>query len=89
MTTILPLQSNLHDLQLALEAESRALGAARYRKQRSAPWSDLFGPNVDEGQLPPGRKILRKFLQATSEEIADFLRASETGKAGVMRLLIC
>lgn len=82
MTTIPPLQTNLHDLQLALESESRALGAARYRKQRSAPWVDLFGPNVDEGQLPPGRKILRQFLQATSEEIADFLSAGESGKAG-------
>lgn len=82
MTTTTILQSNLHDLQLTLEAESRALGAARYRKLRSAPWTDLFGPNVDEGNLPPGRKILRQYLQPAGEAIAAFLSGGLAGKAG-------
>ena len=82
MTTTPTLQSNLHDLQLALEAESRALGAARYRNKRSAPWSDLFGPNVDEGQLLPGRKILRQYLQPASEAIEAFLNRGAAGKVG-------
>lgn len=68
--------------QESLEAESRALGAARYRNQRQAPWVDALGPQVDEASMHPGRAMLRRALKPTAEAIRDFLDAGNSGRAG-------
>lgn len=73
---------DLVEVQEGLEAESRALGAARYRNQRNAPWVDALGPQVDEASLPPGRAMLRRALKPTAEAIRDFLEAGNSGRAG-------
>lgn len=68
--------------QLALEAESRAIGAAKYRSQRAAPWRTAVDPQVDEASLPPGRRLLREALKPTAEAICAFLESAGAGKAG-------
>ena len=73
---------NLVETQEGLEAESRALGAARYRKQRNAPWVDALGPQVDEASMHPGRAMLRRALKPTADAIRDFLEAGNSGRAG-------
>lgn len=72
----------LLDAQLALEAESRAIGAARYRKQRAAPWQAAVDADVDEASLPPGRRLLRQALQPTAAAIREFMGSTGSGKAG-------
>lgn len=70
------------EAQKDLEAESRALGQARYRNKRNAPWADALGPQVDEASLPPGRAMLRRVLKPTAEAIRDFLETGRAGRAG-------
>lgn len=76
------MNQNQLDAQRALEAESRALGSARYRKQRTDPWIDMLGPVADEASLPPGRQLLRRLLKPTSDAIEAFLDEGASGKAG-------
>lgn len=73
---------DLLEAQQGLEDESRAIGQARYRNKSKSPWIDLFGPDVDEGSLPPGRALIRKALKPTAEAIAAFLTSGAHGKAG-------
>ncbi len=73
---------DLVEVQEGLEAESRALGAARYRNQRNAPWVDALGPQVDEASMHPGRAMLRRALKPTADAIRDFLEAGNSGRAG-------
>lgn len=72
----------LLEVQQGLEDESRALGRARYRNKRSAPWIDAMGPQIDEASLPPGRRMLRRAIKPTAEAIRDFLGNARSGKAG-------
>lgn len=73
---------DLMEVQRDLEAESRAIGQARYRNKRTAPWVDAFGPEVDEGALPPGRALLRRTVEPTAQAIEAFLSAGNAGRAG-------
>ncbi|WP_066525813.1 hypothetical protein [Erythrobacter sp. CCH5-A1] len=73
--------SGLLEAQRALEDESRALGIARYRQQRSK-WTAILGEGVDEAALPPGRRLLRLALRPTIDAIAEFLKAAQQGRAG-------
>jgi DNA-directed RNA polymerase, mitochondrial len=76
------IEVDLMEVQRGLEAESRALGQSRYRSQRSAPWADVYGPEVDEGALPPGRAMIRRALQPTAEAIERFFATAKKGSAG-------
>jgi len=76
------LQDTLFETQQALEDESRALGASRYRKQRSAAWTDALRPDVDEASLPPGRALLRRTLPATAQAIREFMESASSGRPG-------
>lgn len=58
--------------QIALEAESRALGAERYRSSRPMPWRSDPSAADEEGDLPPGRQLLRLALKPTAEAIREF-----------------
>lgn len=71
----------LIEAQQALEEESRALGIARYRQQRSK-WSSILGQGVDEAALPPGRKLLRLALTPTIEAVSHFIKTANSGAAG-------
>lgn len=71
----------LIEVQQALEEESRALGIAKYRQQRSK-WSSILGDGVDEAALPPGRKLLRLALAPTIQAISDFKNTAGSGTAG-------
>ena len=73
---------DLVEVQLDLEAESRAISRTRYRNKRSASWMDAFGPEQDEASLPPGRALLRRALEPTSRAIEAFLKDGRAGKAG-------
>lgn len=73
---------DLLEVQRGLEDESRAIGRARYRNKRGGDWVDLFGPEVDEGALPPGRAMIRRAVKPTAEAIAGFLAQAETRRAG-------
>lgn len=77
-----PHEIDLLEAQRRLEDESRAIGQARYRNQRTAPWVDAFGPLKDEGALPPGREIVRQAIKPTAEAITAFLASAATGRAG-------
>lgn len=72
----------LLEVQLDLEAESRAISRTRYRNKRSAPWMDGFGPEQDEASLPPGRALVRSALDPTTSAIEAFLAEGRAGKAG-------
>lgn len=72
----------LLEAQRAIEEESRAMGAAKYRKHREASWRNAFDPNLDEASLPPARKLLRKYLVPTSEAIREFFASATSGRAG-------
>ncbi|MFL0355485.1 DNA-directed RNA polymerase [Erythrobacter sp. GH1-10] len=74
-------REDLLEAQQALEDESRALGIARYRQQRSK-WTSVLGKGVDEADLPPGRRLLRLALQPTVSAIDGFLDAAQRGVAG-------
>lgn len=69
------------EAQCALEDESRALGIARYRQQRSK-WTSILGEDVDEATLPPGRRLLRLALRPTIDAVAQFLGVARRGVAG-------
>lgn len=73
--------NDLLEAQRALEDESRALGIARYRQQRSK-WTAILGEGVDEAALPPGRRLLRLALRPTIDAIAEFLKVAQQGRAG-------
>lgn len=73
---------DLIEVQQDLEAESRALGKARYRNKRNAPWIDAIGPGSDEASLPPGRAMLRRTLKPTADAIRAFLADAKSGRAG-------
>lgn len=75
-------ETSLIEAQQALEDESRALGASRYRKHRSAAWTDDLRPDVDEASLPPGRALLRRTLQPTIQAIRNFMESAASGRAG-------
>jgi DNA-directed RNA polymerase len=79
---MLSLEPDLLQVQHDLEDESRAIGQARYRNQRHAPWTDAFGPDEDEGALPPGRAMIRRAVKPTADAIAAFLEAGRKGTAG-------
>lgn len=76
------IEVDLMEVQRGLEDESRAIGQARYRNKRTAPWVDAFGPQIDEASLPPGRVMLRSALQPTAKAIEDFVAAAQAGGAG-------
>lgn len=59
--------------QLQLEAESSALGAARYAKQRER------NPEADSG---PGRSLVKRAVTATAAAIRTFVDDANTGKPG-------
>lgn len=58
--------------QIALEDESRALGASRYRARRPLPWRHEPSSADEEGELPPGRALLRLAVRPTAEAIRSF-----------------
>lgn len=58
--------------QIALEDESRALGASRYRARRPLPWRNEPSSTDEEGDLPPGRQLLRLAIHPTAEAIRSF-----------------
>lgn len=72
----------LLEAQRALEDESRALGVARYRKNREASWQNILDPNLDEASLPPNRRLLRRYLGPTRDAISEFMDGASAGKAG-------
>lgn len=73
---------DLMQVQLDLEAESRAISRTRYLNKRVAPWMDAFGPEQDEATLPPGRVMLRRALDPTARAIEAFMADAGAGKAG-------
>ncbi|WP_242076570.1 DNA-directed RNA polymerase [Brevundimonas diminuta] len=58
--------------QIALEQESRALGAERYRSSRPMPWRNDPSAADEEADLPPGRQLLRLALKPTADAIREF-----------------
>jgi DNA-directed RNA polymerase len=72
----------LIEAQQVLEAESRAIGQARYRNKRNAPWIDALGPLADEASLPPGRAMVLRVLKPTAEAIGALLEVAKAGRAG-------
>lgn len=68
--------------QLALEAEARALGVERYRKQRPLPWRDTVSTTSEEAELPPGRALLKLTVEPVAEAIREFVHRVENGGAG-------
>ena len=58
--------------QIALEDESRALGASRYRARRPLPWRNEPSSTDEEGDLPPGRQLLRLAIHPTADAIRSF-----------------
>ena len=67
--------------QIALEQESRALGAERYRSARPLPWRDEPSSAEQEGDLPPGRQLVRLAIEPTAEAIAEFKDRAINGAA--------
>ncbi|HBV11635.1 MAG TPA: T3/T7 RNA polymerase [Brevundimonas sp.] len=65
--------------QIALEDESRALGASRYRARRPLPWRNEPSSTDEEGELPPGRALLRLAVQPTAEAIRSFCEIVNKG----------
>jgi DNA-directed RNA polymerase len=65
--------------QIALENESRALGAERYRSDRPLPWRDEVSSAEQEGDLPPGRQLVRLAIEPTAEAFADFKHRALNG----------
>ena len=57
--------------QIGLEDESRALGASRYRARRPLPWRHEPSSTDEEGDLPPGRQLLRLAIHPTAQQAAD------------------
>ena len=67
--------------QIELENESRALGAERYRSARPLPWRDEVSSAEQEGDLPPGRQLVRLAIEPTAEAFADFKDRALNGAA--------
>lgn len=65
--------------QIALEDESRALGASRYRSRRPLPWRNEPSAADEEAELPPGRQLLKLAIQPTAQAIRDFLKIVDQG----------
>jgi len=70
--------------QIALEDESRALGASRYRARRPLPWRTEPSSADEEGELPPGRALMRLAVQPTAEAIRSFCEI--VGQGGGARI---
>ncbi|MFM7027801.1 MAG: DNA-directed RNA polymerase [Chakrabartia sp.] len=68
-------------LQMELEDECRALGAARYRN-RQLPWKDSAGAGDEEANLPPGQQLLKIATIPTAKAFEAFLEEACSGKAG-------
>lgn len=70
--------------QLDLEAESRALGAARYDRSRPMPWKTGAAEVAaeEEANLPPGQHLLRMAVMPTAEAIREFIAKANEGGAG-------
>ena len=64
---------SLHEVQLALEAESISLGIDRYQKALEAQ---------GEAQMPPGMKLIRDTVLPLSEAIKAFTTEATSGRAG-------
>lgn len=65
--------------QIALEDESRALGASRYRSRRPLPWRNEPSAADEEAELPPGRQLLKLAIQPTAQATRDFLKIVDQG----------
>lgn len=71
-----PLRENtmsLHEVQLALEAESVSLGQARYQQALEAQ---------GEAQMPPGMKLIRDTVLPLAAAIEAFTTDATSGRAG-------
>lgn len=68
--------------QLDLEAEARALGVDRYRRQRPLPWRTDAAGVEDEADLPPGRQLLKLAIEPVATAIHEFLERVNSGGAG-------
>lgn len=68
--------------QLALEDESRQLGAERYRSQRPLPWRADASSASEEAELPPGRQLLRQVVPPVAAALVEFLNRVASGGAG-------
>lgn len=68
--------------QLALEDESRQLGAERYRSQRPLPWRADASSASEEAELPPGRQLIRQVVPPVAAGVAEFLSRVSSGGAG-------
>lgn len=67
--------------QIALEDESRALGASRYRSNRAMPWRNESRAPDDSADLPPGRQLLKLATQPTADAIREFCQRVDHGGA--------
>lgn len=64
-----------------MENESRALGAERYRSARPLPWRDEPSSAEQEGDLPPGRQLVRLAIEPTAQAIGEFKDRAINGAA--------
>ncbi|QBX36919.1 T3/T7 RNA polymerase [Brevundimonas sp. S30B] len=55
-----------------MENESRALGAERYRSARPLPWRNETSSAEQEGDLPPGRQLVRLAIEPTAAAFKEF-----------------
>lgn len=68
--------------QLALEDESRDLGADRYRASRPMPWRDEAPAGNEEAELPPGRQLIKLAVEPTAAALREFIERVGSGGAG-------
>lgn len=68
--------------QLALEDESRALGANRYRAERPLPWRTEASSVNEEADLLPGKQLLKLCIDPVSSAITEFVERTLNGGAG-------
>ncbi|MFN3582810.1 DNA-directed RNA polymerase [Phenylobacterium sp.] len=68
--------------QLDLEAEARALGVERYRRQRPLPWRTDTAGVEDEADLPPGRQLLKLTIEPVASALHEFIQRVAHGGAG-------
>ena len=77
------LAEELIERQRALETESVALGAERYRKARPLPWRGDDQPSAEEeANLPPGRQLLKLVVGRLADHIGNVMEAASQGQAG-------
>lgn len=76
--------TDLIERQRALESESVALGAERYRKERPMPWRNESSTAAEreEANLPPGRQLLQRIVGPVAERIEAAKEAASQGAAG-------